>query len=188
MHVQRQTISVEEALRRLLADLTPLPEEQVGIGEAYGRTLAQNLAATCDMPPFDRSPLDGFAVRAADTAGATPDQPVRLRVLETVGAGQVPRQTVTAGTAVRIMTGAMIPPGADAVIMFEQTEQPGRQLEWVGVKRALRTGENISRRGKKSLPARAWPGRERGSTRGSWPCWRRLATRRFRSSADHASD
>jgi molybdopterin molybdotransferase len=147
MHVQRQTISVEEALRRLLADLTPLPEEQVGIGEAYGRTLAQNLAATCDMPPFDRSPLDGFAVRAADTAGATPDQPVRLRVLETVGAGQVPRQTVTAGTAVRIMTGAMIPPGADAVIMFEQTEQPGRQLEWVGVKRALRTGENISRRG-----------------------------------------
>ncbi|NGQ94979.1 molybdopterin molybdotransferase MoeA [Brevibacillus sp. SYP-B805] len=147
MSFHRQTISVDEALNRLLAVVTPLPEEWVGIGEAYGRTLARELTATCDMPPFDRSALDGFAVRAADTAGATVENPVRLAVTETIAAGQVPGLEVKPGTACRIMTGAMMPPGADAVIMLEQTEKPGEVSDTVGVKRALKPGENISRRG-----------------------------------------
>jgi molybdopterin molybdotransferase len=147
MRFHRQTISVDEALNRLLAVVTTLPEEWIGIGEAYGRTFARELAATCDMPPFDRSALDGFAVRAADTAGATVENPVRLAVAETISAGQVPGLEVKPGTASRIMTGAMMPPGADAVIMFEQTERPGEVSATVGVKRALKSGENISRRG-----------------------------------------
>jgi molybdopterin molybdotransferase len=147
MRFHRQTISVEEALNRLLAVVNTLPEEQVGIGEANGRTLARELTATCDLPPFDRSPLDGFAVRAEDTAGATVEQPVRLAVVETVAAGQVPRIDLKPGTASRIMTGAMLPKGADAVVMFEQTENPGDASATVGVKKALRPGENVSRRG-----------------------------------------
>lgn len=147
MRFSRQTITVEEALRRLLGNLQTQGEEQVSIGEAYGRRLAQDIRATCDMPPFDRSALDGFAVRAADTVGASVDRPVRLTVLETVPAGHIPRLPVTEGCATRIMTGALMPQGADAVIMFEQTENPGLLSEQVGIKRPLKPGENVSRRG-----------------------------------------
>lgn len=147
MRFSRQMKTVEEALQALLDKLRTLDEEQVQIKEAYGRILAHDIVATCDMPPFDRSPLDGFAVRAADTVHATVDQPVRLRVVETVAAGKVPIISLDAGCATRIMTGAMMPAGADAVIMFEQTENPGEISEVVGVKRVMRAGENISRRG-----------------------------------------
>lgn len=111
MRFQRQTISVEEAVGRLLTDLGRLEEEQVDIYESYGRILARDITATSDLPPFDRSPLDGFAVRAEDTAGATVEQPVPLQVVETIAAGDVPAKEVTPGTASRIMTGAMLPPG-----------------------------------------------------------------------------
>ncbi|USG64582.1 molybdopterin molybdotransferase MoeA [Brevibacillus ruminantium] len=147
MRFQRQTISVEEAVKILLSDLETPREEQVGIYEAAGRILARDITATCDLPPFDRSPLDGFAVRAEDTAGATVDQPVSLEVLETIAAGDVPAKTLTPGTASRIMTGAMLPQGANAVIMFEQTEQPGEWSRQVRVKRSLIAGENLSKQG-----------------------------------------
>lgn len=159
MRFSRQMMTVEEALRRLLGRLTKMEEEEVGIGESYGRILARDIVATCDMPPFDRSPLDGYAVRAADTEAASVDSPVYLQVVETVAAGEVPRIAVSPGCATRIMTGAMMPDGADAVIMFEQTENPGQLAQQVGVKRALRAGENISRRGEEiaegSVVARA---------------------------------
>ncbi|EMT53280.1 MULTISPECIES: molybdopterin molybdotransferase MoeA [Brevibacillus] len=147
MRFQRQTISVEEAVGRLLTDLGRLEEEQVDIYESYGRILARDITATSDLPPFDRSPLDGFAVRAEDTAGATVEQPVPLQVVETIAAGDVPAKEVTPGTASRIMTGAMLPPGANAVIMFEQTEQPGEMSREVRIKRQLAPGENLSRQG-----------------------------------------
>lgn len=147
MRFSRQMITVEEALHRLMERLTMRGREEVHIGEAYGRMLAVDVHATDDLPHFDRSPLDGYAVRAIDTVLATPDQPVRLKVVETIAAGEVPNVTVTEGCASRIMTGAMMPPGADAVIMFEQTEQPAAFLEEVGIKRALKQGENVSRRG-----------------------------------------
>lgn len=147
MRFQRQTITVDEAWSRLMGALTTLGEEQVPIGEAYGRILARDILATCDMPPFDRSPLDGFAVRASDTAGATVDHPASLRVIETIPAGHIASLPVTEGCASRIMTGAMLPAGADAVIMFEQTENPGELSTIVKIKRAMKPGENISRRG-----------------------------------------
>ncbi|MEJ8545604.1 gephyrin-like molybdotransferase Glp [Brevibacillus borstelensis] len=147
MRFKRQTISVEEAVGRLLSDLGRLGEEQVGLYEAYGRILARDIAATSDLPPFDRSPLDGFAVRAEDTAGATVERPIPLQVVETIAAGAVPVKEVTPGTASRIMTGAMLPPGANAVIMFEQTEKPGEMSQEVRIKRQLTAGENLSRQG-----------------------------------------
>lgn len=152
MRFHRQTISVEEATRRLLSELERQGEEQVAIYEAAGRILARDITATCDLPPFDRSPLDGFAVRAADTAGASADRPVTLEVVETIAAGEVPRIALGSGKATRIMTGAMLPEGADAVIMFEQTEQPGQLAREVRLKRSLRAGENLSRRGEE-VPA-----------------------------------
>lgn len=159
MRFSRQIMSVEEALQRLLGSLGRVGEEEVGIAESYGRILAQDIVATCDMPPFDRSPLDGYAVRAADTLHASVERPVYLQVVETVAAGEVPRVPVTDGCATRIMTGAMMPDGADAVIMFEQTENPAQLSERVGIKRALRAGENVSRRGEEiaagSVVARA---------------------------------
>lgn len=147
MRFSRQMITVEEAVDKLLQKLSALGDETVQLKEAYGRILATDVHATYDLPHFDRSPLDGFAVRAADTVSASFDQPVCLRVVETVAAGQVPRVTVEEGCAARIMTGAMMPAGADAVIMFEQTEKPAEHSDTVRLKRALKLGENVSRRG-----------------------------------------
>lgn len=147
MRFSRQMVTVEEAWNSLKGRLTIGREEEVPLGEAYGRILADDVHATCDLPHFDRSPLDGFAVRAADTVLAAPDQPVRLKVVETIAAGAVPAVALTEGCASRIMTGAMMPAGADAVIMFEQTEQLAAQAPEVGIRRQLRPGENVSRRG-----------------------------------------
>ncbi|MDR7316116.1 gephyrin-like molybdotransferase Glp [Brevibacillus nitrificans] len=147
MRFSRQMITVEDALHRLLERLGKQGSEEVHIGEAYGRTLACDMYATEDLPHFDRSPLDGFAVRAVDTVAAAPDQPVRLKVVETIAAGDVPTVALTEGCASRIMTGAMLPSGADAIIMFEQTEQPAAFAAEVGIKRSLKPGENVSRRG-----------------------------------------
>ncbi|GEC90615.1 molybdopterin molybdotransferase MoeA [Brevibacillus brevis] len=147
MRFSRQTLSVEEAMSKLLAKLLTGRTEQVQIGEAYGRILASDLRATYDLPHFDRSPLDGFAVRAADTVGASVDHPITLTVLETVAAGQVPTREWKKGHATRIMTGAMMPAGADAVIMFEQTYNPAEEADTVRIKREMKPGENVSRRG-----------------------------------------
>lgn len=95
---------------------------RVKIQEAYGRVLAEDVVATHDQPPFSRSPLDGYAVRGADTSGATCDSPVVLRVIDEVDAGHVSGKTVAAGEAVRIMTGAPMPEGADSVIRQEDTD------------------------------------------------------------------
>lgn len=147
MRFQRETITVEEARSRLLSRAAPAATEKVNIFEAVGRTLGEDLHATYDLPPFARSSLDGYAVRAADTVGATVETPVYLNVVETTAAGDVPQRAVQSGETVRIMTGALIPDGADAVIMFEQTVNPGELSERVGVRRELQSGENIAQRG-----------------------------------------
>ncbi|MBO8162437.1 MAG: molybdopterin molybdotransferase MoeA [Brevibacillus sp.] len=147
MRFHRQTISVEEAVGKLLQQIGPLEPEEVPLAEAYGRVLARSVAAAYDLPPFDRSPLDGYAVRAEDTIGAAPQTPVTLQVVGTIAAGEVPNLVVGKGQACRIMTGAMIPEGANAVVMFEQTEHPGHMGRTVRVKRAMKPGENLSRRG-----------------------------------------
>jgi molybdopterin molybdotransferase len=111
-------LTVEEALAEILSRVEPLPTERVPLMAALGRALAETVVSPREIPPWANSSMDGYAVRAGDTAAA----PVRLAVVGTVTAGSVPTREVRGGEAVRIFTGAPLPPGADAVIPQEDTE------------------------------------------------------------------
>lgn len=134
MDSQEQFLEVvdrDEAERRFrkAIRLTPVGDEMVEVTRALGRVLAADAVAAVDVPAFDRSNLDGFAVRAADTYGATEEQPRKLKLLaEAVATGVVPRSEVTAGSAVPIATGGMLPRGADAVVPIENTEAAGGEV------------------------------------------------------------
>lgn len=120
-----EVVDREDAMRRFLAAVEPrpLPAETVGLLAALGRPLAADILAPVDAPPFDRSGVDGFALRAADTIGASEATPVRLRLNgEVLTCGRAPETEVRAGTATVIATGAPIPRGADAVVLVEQTD------------------------------------------------------------------
>lgn len=137
-------LSVEEAQERVLALVRPLEPERVPILEALGRVLAEDVCADFNIPPLDNSAMDGYAIRAEDTIGASPDHPVRLRIIGNLAAGYTFQQAVEPGTAVRIMTGAPIPPGADTVIRFERTRRDGDVVE---ILQEVRRGRNIRRAG-----------------------------------------
>lgn len=137
-------LDYKAARERLLAYAAALPAESVPLAEAMGRVLAQDVTAARDVPPFDRSPYDGYAFRAADTAGADRDHPVTLRILEEIPAGSMWTQTVTPGAAVKILTGAPLPPGADAVTKYEDTEFTA---EAVTIFEAFSAGDNVVARG-----------------------------------------
>ncbi len=119
-------IGVAAVRRAILAGVVPLPIEEVPLLDALGLVLADTITATADIPPFRNSAMDGYAVRAADLRAATRTMPARLRVIAEGPAGYAPRGTVTRGTAIRIMTGAPLPPGADTVVRFEETDEPTR--------------------------------------------------------------
>lgn len=120
----RQTIPLAEALSLLLEHLTPITAiEQVPLADAHGRVLARPVTASADVPPFDRAAMDGYAVIAEDTFGATRADPRVLRSAGTVFTGDVPSQTVARGECIEIATGAPMPGGADAVVMVEETER-----------------------------------------------------------------
>ncbi len=120
-------LSVEEALEKILREVDTLGTETVPILEALGQVLAEDIESGICVPPLDNSAMDGYAVLAADTAGASEKSPRTLRVIDTVMAGDVSRQEVTPGTAIRIMTGAPVPAGADAVVQFEDTDEAQRK-------------------------------------------------------------
>ncbi len=106
-------ISVEEALDKILSYVSVLSTETKPILDTLGQTLAEDISSDIDVPPSDNSAMDGYAVRWEDTQGASEADPIRLRVIDEIPAGYVSDRTVTAGTAIRIMTGAAIPEGAD---------------------------------------------------------------------------
>lgn len=122
-------ISVDDALAEILAHVQPLEPERVPILEALGRVLAEEIVSDIDIPPFDNSAMDGYAVRSADVVGATLDTPVRLAVVGSVAAGYVTGKQVEPGTTIRIMTGAPMPDGADAVVPYEDTSDFDRPKE-----------------------------------------------------------
>ena len=115
-------LSLEDAVRVITEKAAPLGLESGAPENLLGRTLARNATACLDQPPFNRSPLDGYALRSADTDGASRERPARLFVVDTVYAGNVARVPVGLGQAVRIMTGAMLPPGCDCVVRQEDTD------------------------------------------------------------------
>jgi molybdopterin molybdotransferase len=133
-------LSVEEALERVLSPFQPLPPERIPVLETLGRVVTEDVFAEMDIPPLANTAMDGYAVRAADTAGVSRESPVRLRIIYDLAAGYTTDSAVTAGCAIRIMTGAPIPPGADAVVQFEDTEQ---KYEWVEIFKGVKTGTNV---------------------------------------------
>ena len=116
-------LSVEEARSRILELFQPLESERKPILEALGQVLAEDVVSPMSIPPLANSAMDGYAVQFKDVAGATSDNPTPLQVIGQVAAGQLPNEEVVPGTAVRIMTGGPIPPGADAVVPFEETDE-----------------------------------------------------------------
>ena len=111
-----------EALRRILGGVAPLGAEERALLGALGSVLAEDVAAPVDLPPWDNSAMDGFAVRAADVRGASEASPVVLRVVDDVPAGHFASRPVGPGEAIRIMTGAPVPAGADGVVRVEHTD------------------------------------------------------------------
>ena len=132
--------SFEEAAALMLARSPAPGREAVPLAKAAGRILAEDVRADLDIPPFDRSPFDGYAFRAADSAGASNHNPLTLRVAAEITAGASPLRALGPGEAAKIFTGAPIPPGADAVVMFEATEFTAST---VTLFEPARTGQNI---------------------------------------------
>ncbi|MDO5424593.1 MAG: molybdopterin molybdotransferase MoeA [Eubacteriales bacterium] len=123
-------VTVEQAVELILAHTPVIAEtEEVGLLEASGRILARDMEAAFDNPPFDRSPVDGYACRTEDVAGASKECPARLTVVEEIDAGQFSRREVKAGEAVRIMTGAAVPAGCDCCIRQEDTDYGEETVE-----------------------------------------------------------
>lgn len=136
--------SVGEASELILAAINPLPTVALPLREALGLVLAADVVSPIEHPPWDNSSMDGYAVRAADVARAGKDTPVVLPVLETVRAGQRPSRSVESGTAIRVMTGAPVPDGADTVIRVEDTD--GGEVR-VAINDARDAGRNVRPRG-----------------------------------------
>ncbi|WNS76841.1 molybdopterin molybdotransferase MoeA [Bacillus sp. DTU_2020_1000418_1_SI_GHA_SEK_038] len=145
---RRNPIPVGEAVMRVMDFEKKGHIEYVSINESFGRYLAEDITATNDVPHFDRSPYDGFAVRAIDTKEASPENPIEFEVIDHIGAGHVTSKKVGAFQAVRIMTGAQMPAECDAVVMLELSkgfEKNGKN--YMSIKRSFNSGDNISFRG-----------------------------------------
>ena len=136
--------SVPDASAKILAGIRPLDTERVPLAEARGRVLAEKVVSPITIPAWDNSAMDGYAVRAADVAGASERAPKTLRVLERVAAGAFPTKRVEPGTATRIMTGAPIPEGADTVIRVEDSDGA---MDRVAIRSDRDNNKNVRRRG-----------------------------------------
>jgi molybdenum cofactor synthesis domain-containing protein len=140
-----ETISLADARAIIARSLKPIERiERVPLDTAHGRVLAEEVVAPADVPPFSRAAMDGYAVRAEDTTGATPGQPAILTCIEKVFTGQMPSQTVGRGQCTEIATGAPMPAGADSVVMVEQTDAEGTHVR---IFAAADPGQNIGRQG-----------------------------------------
>lgn len=141
----KDLLSVEEAQELILQSVQPLSETvEVPLLEAARRALAEDIVSPVHVPPFDNAAVDGYALIAEDTAGASAQSPTRLRVVGAVNAGEVAHFAIGRGEAARVMTGAPVPAGADAMVMIEDTEQHGEEV-WI--KSPARTGQHIRRQG-----------------------------------------
>jgi len=142
-------IGVEQALNKILNYVDVLEDEQSPILDCLGQVLAEDVYSSLNVPPLDNSAMDGYAVQSRDTRGASRESPRFLRVIGTVSAGSIAECEVEPGTAVRIMTGAPIPKGADSVVIFEDTDETQRQgaSTEIGILRQAEAGLNIRRAG-----------------------------------------
>jgi len=143
-------ISVEEALEKVLSYVSVLEGEEKPILQCLGQVLNEDVYSAIDVPPRDNSAMDGYAVKAEDVAGATPSSPVFLDVIGEVKAGDIPKEEVRALMALRIMTGAPLPRGADSVVQFENTDEALRRERppfQIGIFNQVTKGQNVRRAG-----------------------------------------
>jgi molybdopterin molybdotransferase len=145
-------ISVEGALEKVLSYVEVLEPERKPILDCLGQVLAEDVYSTIDIPPLDNSAMDGYALRAGDTRGASESSPRYLVVVGEIAAGSMPTKEVRPGTAIRIMTGAPLPEGADAVVRFEDTDEVNRKssrgdLSQIGILCQAKKGLNVRVRG-----------------------------------------
>ena len=137
-------ISVNEALDKILSHVRPLGFEKVSLLDSLGRVIAEDISAKRNIPPLDNSAMDGYVLRSEDVQKASPNHPVRLEVVEDLPAGFRSTKTVEKGKAIRIMTGAPIPEGADTVIPVEESK---KEDGFVLIFKAAALGENIRKSG-----------------------------------------
>ena len=142
-------LSVEQALEKILGYVDVLEVEPRPVLDCLGQVLAEDVYSTINIPPLDNSAMDGYAVRAEDTRGATEQTPRLLRVIDTVAAGSISECEVEPGTTARIMTGAPVPKGADSVVRFEDTDETQRQRvsDEIGILREAKPDQDIRRAG-----------------------------------------
>jgi molybdopterin molybdotransferase len=140
----RTSLTVTEASAAVLAELRPMASETISLIQAAGRVLAREVTSPLALPPWDNSSMDGYAVRAADVRGARGDAPVALPVTATIAAGAQPTMPLAPGTAMRIMTGAPVPEGADSVIRVEDTDRGDERVLIIDARDA---GRNVRPRG-----------------------------------------
>ncbi|WP_239617567.1 molybdopterin molybdotransferase MoeA [Cohnella mopanensis] len=142
---RRTALQPEDAQKLILERIHPLPAEQVPLADAWGRRLSEALIAPHPFPPFRRSGMDGYAVRSVDLEQSTIASPAELRVLESLPSGVVPKYPVGSGQATRIMTGGMVPEGADAVVMLEMTSTLTRDGQpYVQIGKSIPQGSNVA--------------------------------------------
>jgi molybdopterin molybdotransferase len=136
-------LKISEAIETIKREIAPLKAEKIILAKACGRVLAEDIVSDTDLPPFDRSQMDGYAVRAAGTVDAAVNTPMKLKIVGESAAGSGWRRELKPGQAVRIMTGAPVPKGADAVQKLELTREDGRFVE---IFAPAKTGEFIVRK------------------------------------------
>ena len=145
MSVEKRTpISVKEAIKRIMKQQVEVKNINVNLDESLGHILAEDIVATYDIPRFNKSPYDGFAIRSEDSQGASGENRIEFEVIDHIGAGSVSEKTIDKNQAIRIMTGAQIPSGADAVVMFEQTIESETTFT---IRKSFKHLENISLQG-----------------------------------------
>src|SRR5512144_650217 len=145
-------LSVNEARERILSQFHAVKTQTLPLAESSNRVLAGEIHAADDLPLFDNSSMDGFAIRAADSASATPDSPRSLRVVADIPAGTSPTVTLAPGEAARIMTGAHMPEGADSVVPVEDTDFHDRAAgtiapDTVQIFKPVKAGDSVRPRG-----------------------------------------
>lgn len=140
-------MELEEAQRRILAVIPPAQPEQIPLSDCYGRILAEAIVSSCDLPAFDNSAMDGYAVRAADVESASATNPVRLRLRARIPAGETFSGELAPGECARLFTGSPLPAGADAVVMQEDTHADPENADGVIMTDGAKPYENVRLRG-----------------------------------------
>ncbi len=150
-------ISVEKAQKIILDEISSTSPEKVFLSQSLNRTLAEDIRSPLDHPPWDTSAMDGYAIRVSDTASASKEHPVLLNIIEEIPAGKMPLKTLGPGEASKIMTGAPLPKGAEAVVKVEETERDGEAVrihtpsehgEFIRLQgEAIRSGDPVLKKG-----------------------------------------